>query len=67
MTDAHDGAIDADRRMERLHQAEDLLIGRDYAVCPLYFYSQTYMAKDGLDGVCYSPLGYYFFNACAKT
>ncbi len=63
MTDAH-AADDPDRRMERLHQAEDLLIGRDYAVCPLYFYSQTYMAKDGLEGVYYSPLGYYFFNAC---
>ncbi len=65
MTDAH-AADDPDRRMERLHQAEDLLIGRDYAVCPLYFYSQTYMAKDNLDGVYYSPLGYYFFNACSK-
>ncbi len=65
MDDAH-AADDPDRRMERLHQAEDLLIGRDYAVCPLYFYSQTYMVKDGLDGVYYSPLGYYFFNACSK-
>lgn len=64
MSDAR-AAADPDRRMERLHQAEDLLIGRDYAVCPLYFYSQTYMIKDGLDGVYYSPLGYYFFNACA--
>ncbi len=63
MEDAH-AADDPDRRMERLHQAEDLLIGRDYAVCPLYFYSQTYMARDGLDGVYYTPLGYYFFNAC---
>ncbi len=66
MTDAH-AADDPDRRMERIHQAEDLLIGRDYAVCPLYFYSQTYMAKDNLDGVYYTPLGYYFFNACSKT
>ncbi len=63
MTDAH-AAADPDRRMERLHQAEDLLIGRDFAVCPLYFYSQTYMVRDGLEGVYYSPLGYYFFNAC---
>ncbi len=65
MTDAH-AADDPARRMERLHQAEDLLIGRDYAVCPLYFYSQTYMTRDNLDGVYYSPLGYYFFNACSK-
>ncbi len=66
MTDAH-AAGDPDKRMERLHQAEDLLIGRDYALCPLYFYGQTYMVKDGLDGVYYSPLGYYFFNACSKN
>lgn len=54
------------RRIELLHQAEDMLIGRDFVLCPLYFYTRTYQTSGGLDGVYYTPLGYFFFNAAAK-
>ena len=48
-------------RMKLLHQAEDILVGQDYVVDPLYFYTQKYMLRDGIDGMYYTPLGYYFF------
>lgn len=54
------------RRMELLHRAEHLLIGRDFALCPLYFYTKPYLLRDGVQGVYYTPLGYFFFNAAAK-
>lgn len=58
---------DADRRMELMHQAEDLLITQDFALCPLYFYTQKYMLSDQVDGMYYTPLGYFFFNTCTQV
>ncbi|MDR2760080.1 MAG: peptide ABC transporter substrate-binding protein [Spirochaetaceae bacterium] len=49
-------------RMRYLHQAEDLLVGADYAVGPIYFYTQTYMMNPALSGMYYTPLGYFFFT-----
>ncbi|MEI3138612.1 MAG: hypothetical protein V8T31_02995 [Lachnospiraceae bacterium] len=37
------GTFDQTERMDLMHQAEDLLMGQDYGVCPLYFYTQKYM------------------------
>jgi oligopeptide transport system substrate-binding protein len=54
-------AVQADR-MRFLHQAEDLLVGADYAVGPIYFYTQTYMMNPALSGMYYTPLGYFFFT-----
>jgi oligopeptide transport system substrate-binding protein len=54
-------AVQADR-MRYLHQAEDLLVGADYAVGPIYFYTQTYMMNPALSGMYYTPLGYFFFT-----
>lgn len=53
---------DPKARMEALHEAEDLLIGRDWAVGPIYFYTEQYLLSDDIQGVYYSPLGYYFFQ-----
>ena len=53
---------DATERMKLLHQAEDILVGRDYVVDPLYFYTQKYMLADGIEGTYYCPLGYFFFG-----
>lgn len=58
---------DAEKRMELLHQAEHLLVGRDFVLCPLYFNAKTYLMADGVEGVCYSPLGSFFFHAAAKS
>jgi adenylosuccinate lyase len=47
-------AVQADR-MRYLHQAEDLLVGADYAVGPIYFYTQMYMINPALSGMYYTP------------
>ncbi len=65
LTDAA-AAPNAKERMMLLHQAENLLIGRDYALCPLYFYTKPYLLRDGVEGVCYTPLGYFFFHDATK-
>jgi oligopeptide transport system substrate-binding protein len=52
-------AIQADR-MRFMHQAEDILVGRDSAVGPLYFYTQSYMINPRVKGF-YTPLGFFFF------
>lgn len=52
----------AEERMAKMHEAEDIIIGRDHALCPLYFYTQKYMLADGVEGVYYTPLGYFFFG-----
>ena len=53
---------DATERMKLLHQAEDILVGQDYVVDPLCFYTQKYMLADGIEGTYYCPLGYFFFG-----
>lgn len=55
-------STDAAERMQLLHQAEDKLIGEDNVLAPLYFYTQKYMLSDGIDGLYYCPLGYFFFG-----
>ena len=59
-------ATDPAERMSLMHQAEDLIIGQDYALCPLYFYTQKYMLADGIQGMYYTPLGYFFFDHCTQ-
>ena len=54
-------------RMKLLHQAEDILVGQDYVVDPLYFYTQKYMLRDGIKGMYYTPLGYFFFGYCTQS
>lgn len=53
---------DLAKRAELMHQAEDILIGDDSVLAPIYFYTQKHMMKDDVAGVFYCPLGYYFFN-----
>ena len=59
-----EAATDPVERMELLHQAEDLIIGEDFALCPLYFYTQKYMISDRVGGLLYTPLGYFLFGSC---
>jgi oligopeptide transport system substrate-binding protein len=49
-------------RMRMMHEAEDILVGRDMAVSPLYFYTQSYMINSRVKGAFYTPLGYFFFS-----
>lgn len=53
-------------RMEAMHKAEDQLIGTDWALGPIYFYTQKYMLNDAVKGMYYTPLGYFFFGYTSK-
>jgi oligopeptide transport system substrate-binding protein len=49
-------------RMRLMHEAEDILVAKDMAVGPIYFYTQTYMINSRVKGAFYTPLGYFFFS-----
>ncbi len=55
---------DPAERMQAMHEAEDLIMKQDWALNPLYFYTQKYMISDRIDGMFYTPLGYFFFSYC---
>lgn len=57
---------DAAERMQLMHEAEDILLEQDWVVNPLYFYTQSYMLSDGIQGMYYTPLGYFFFDYCTQ-
>ncbi|WP_373216725.1 peptide ABC transporter substrate-binding protein [Ruminococcus sp. 5_1_39BFAA] len=65
----YDAQIDAakatsvqEERMTAFHAAEDILIGEDSVLAPIYFYTQPYMLADDIEGMYYTPLGYFFFG-----
>lgn len=71
---AFDAAIDAAKatddpteRMKQFHIAEDIAIGEDSVIAPIYFYTEKYMLQDGIEGMYYTPLGYYFFGRCTPA
>ncbi|GHU03428.1 ABC transporter substrate-binding protein [Spirochaetia bacterium] len=49
-------------RMAFMHQAEDLMMGTDASVAPIYFYTNKYMLNRRVSGMYYTPLGYFFFD-----
>ena len=49
-------------RMKAMHAAEDQMIGEDWALGPIYFYTQKYMLRSDIQGVYYTPLGFFFFQ-----
>ncbi|MDR0936615.1 MAG: peptide ABC transporter substrate-binding protein [Oscillospiraceae bacterium] len=49
-------------RTKLLHEAEDMLLGRDWVVAPIYFYTNKYMLKPGISGFFHSPMGYTIFS-----
>lgn len=57
---------DQTERMALMHQAEDLIIGQDNALAPIYFYTQPYMIQDAVTGMYHTPLGYFFFGYTSK-
>ena len=67
LIDAAKAAADPAERMELLHRAEDLLMGEDWVLGPVYFYTQTYLLDPSLDGVYYTPLGNFFFGEVTRT
>ena len=55
-----------EERMKAFHEAEDILIGQDSVLAPIYFYTQPYMLNPDIDGMYYTPLGYFFFGYTSK-
>ncbi len=53
---------DPDKRDQLLHEAEDILIGQDWACAPVYYYSDEYGVRPDLKGWGITPLGYKFFH-----
>ena len=57
---------DPEARMAAMHRAEDIIMGQDWALGPIYFYTQKYMLNTDVKGMYYTPLGYFFFDRCTK-
>lgn len=53
-------STDFTAREALMHQAEDILMATG-AVCPIYYYNDSYMMKTGLNGFFATPTGYKFF------
>ena len=62
LIDAAKATSDQTERMAAFHKAEDLLIGQDSVLAPIYFYTTPYMLSDNISGMYYTPLGYFFFG-----
>ena len=57
---------DLAERMSLMHQAEDILMGQDVVHAAIYFYTDKYMSQ-GIKGMYFTPLGYYFFGYCKPS
>ena len=43
-----------------------MIIGEDWALGPIYFYTQKCMMDPSISGVFYTPLGYFIFGYAQK-
>ncbi len=57
------GCTDNNVRYQLMHIAEDLLMSTG-CICPLYFYTDTYMISKTVKGFFSNPLGYKYFMYC---
>ncbi len=57
------GCTDNEVRYELMHRAEDLLMSTG-CICPIYFYTDTYMINKDVHGFFSNPLGYKYFMYC---
>ena len=62
LIDTAKATSDQTERMNAFHAAEDILIGQDSVLAPIYFYTNPYMLSDNISGMYYTPLGYFFFG-----
>jgi len=54
---------DNEVRYQLMHVAEDMLMDTG-CICPLYFYTDTYMISKNVTGFFSNPLGYKYFMYC---
>lgn len=59
-------AGDPAERMKILHEAEDYLMD-NYIVGPMTYYTNKYMFNPDVQGLYYTPLGYFLFDRCTKV
>jgi oligopeptide transport system substrate-binding protein len=57
---------DPAKRNQLLHEAEDLLLGQDWALAPIYYYTVTWAVNPALKDWGVTPLGYKFFQRAHK-
>ncbi|MBO4418954.1 MAG: peptide ABC transporter substrate-binding protein [Oscillospiraceae bacterium] len=57
------GCTDNVKRYELMHRAEDLLMSTG-CICPIYYYTDTYMINKNVKGFFSNPLGYKYFMYC---
>jgi oligopeptide transport system substrate-binding protein len=60
--DASNKEKDPVKRNQLLHEAEDLLLGQDWALAPVYYYQISWAVGPALKGWGVTPLGYKFFH-----
>jgi len=51
------------KRVELMHQAEDILMST-YAIVPIYYYNDLFMMKPEMKGMYASPFGTKYFQYC---
>jgi oligopeptide transport system substrate-binding protein len=64
--DASNKENDPVKRNQILHEAEDLLLGQDWALAPIYYYQISWAVDPALKGWGVTPLGYKFFQQAYK-
>ena len=57
------GCTDNNVRYELMHRAEDLLMTTG-CICPIYYYTDTFMINKSVKGFFANPLGYKYFMYC---
>ena len=59
-------AAGSTRAAAAMHRAEDILIGQDWVLAPIYFYTYKFMLNDNIQGLYYKPTGQVFFKYCTQ-
>ena len=57
------GETDAEKRFELMHIAEDMLMSTG-CIVPIYYYTDTFMIDEDVEGFFTNPLGYKYFMYC---
>ena len=60
---AVDASMDQAERMQKMHEIEAIVIGQDYAACPLYYYATFGIARPELKGYTMYPTGEKLFHS----
>ncbi|MDR1541709.1 MAG: peptide ABC transporter substrate-binding protein [Clostridiales bacterium] len=64
--EASNRETDPAKRDQLLHEAEDILLGQDWALAPIYYYTISWAINPALKDWGVTPLGYKFFQKAYK-